>query len=75
MQAIKNNELFTEISAEESAVVSGGDTIVAGVNLAQIIFAFGAAQYTFLTTGGNAALANSVLDTQFNRAFSSIFTF
>ncbi|MDR9896650.1 hypothetical protein G7B40_019075 [Aetokthonos hydrillicola Thurmond2011] len=70
MQAIENNTLFTEISAEESAIVSGGEAIKIGVSVPQQIFALGAGQYTFNTTG-NAVLALSVLTTQYNRSYAS----
>ncbi|MEB3178864.1 MAG: hypothetical protein VKL59_07545 [Nostocaceae cyanobacterium] len=86
---MEQDNLFVEITKEESAVVSGGfrgrrfraannnsdgsgNSGVFQVNLAQIIFALGAAQFTFLLTG-NSELANSVLTTQWNRAFRSFF--
>ncbi|BAY25093.1 hypothetical protein NIES2100_48940 [Calothrix sp. NIES-2100] len=74
MQVNENNQLFTEVSAEESAIVSGGDSIVSQFSPSQTIWALGAAAYTQLTTG-NAVLAASVLNTQWNRAFSSLITF
>ncbi|MDR9896653.1 hypothetical protein G7B40_019090 [Aetokthonos hydrillicola Thurmond2011] len=70
MQVIDKQELFTEITDEESAIIKGGDSIQFGVSEAQIIFALGAYTYTLLLTG-NKELANSVLITQWNRAFTS----
>ncbi|BAY08381.1 hypothetical protein [Calothrix sp. NIES-2098] len=74
MQVIEQNELFTEVSAEESAIVSGGDTTVIQDSTTQKIFALGASAYTFLLTG-NAPLANAVLTTQWLRSFNSIISF
>lgn len=75
MQAIQNKELFTEVSAEESAIVSGGDSITAQFSPSQTIWALGAYQYTLNTSGNNQVLATSVLLTQWNRAFSSLIKF
>ncbi|BAY08380.1 hypothetical protein [Calothrix sp. NIES-2098] len=84
MSSIEKNSLFTEITPNECALVSGGNSqetpinisngnyALIGVNLTQFIFALGAYQFTLLLTG-NRELANSVLIAQWNRGFYSYF--
>ncbi|BAY25092.1 hypothetical protein NIES2100_48930 [Calothrix sp. NIES-2100] len=84
MSSIEENFLFTEVTPNECALISGGtsqetqfnlsngNSALIGVNLSQFIFALGAYQFTLLLTG-NRELANSVLINQWNRAFFSYF--
>ncbi|MBE9054535.1 hypothetical protein [Sphaerospermopsis sp. LEGE 08334] len=50
MQVINNNELFTQVAAEESSVVSGGNAIAGAIALGAILTA----------TNGTLSLAQAI---------------